>query len=148
MLNQPDWSDKLTQSLNELCNKYSVGFQDLLPNDLPPKPGVYLITRVENEFEIPYWIEWADNIKQRISGSLLMGGFAKKSFKKELIDRKICANVEDAKKFIRENCSLRWVRVKDYRFRNALTYYGRAILMPKCGLLEEKTITANLSDKS
>jgi len=108
----------------------------MVPNDLPSQPGVYLITKVENEFEIPYWIEWADNIRSRIHGGLLAGGFADKSFKRELIEKGICADVEEAKQFIRDNCAIRWLRVKDYRFRNALTYFGRAVLLPKCGVLE------------
>ncbi|MCF7810559.1 hypothetical protein K9N50_06190 [bacterium] len=137
IINQPDWQKKLFNALVELCNKYSVKFCDLMPGDLPPKSGVYLITKITDEYEIPYWVEWTDNIKVRISSGLLMGGFAEKSLKRELIEKKICIDVDDAKKFLREKCSVRWLRVKDTRFQNALTYYARAILLPRCGLLEK-----------
>ena len=136
ILNQPDWTDKLLSSLNELCNKYSIRFKDILPRDLPDRSGVYLITKVEDDFEIPYWLEWADSIKHRIHGGLLMGGFARKSLKKELVARNICSSIEEAKQFIRENCAVRWLRVKDPRFRNALAYFGQGIMVPKCGILE------------
>ena len=134
ILNQPDWIEQLTISLNELCNKYSVHFRNVLPKDLPDSPGVFLITMIEDHYEIPYWIEWTDSIKKRIQGSMLMGGFAEKSFKKDLIEKKICKDIDEAKQFIREKCTLRWIRLKDTVLRNALANYGRAVLMPRCGL--------------
>jgi hypothetical protein len=137
ILNQPDWQNKLSDALVELCNKYAIKFSDLLPGDIPSSSGVYLITKIDDEYEIPYWIEWTDNLRIRINSGLLMGGFAEKSLKKELIEKKICSDNEDTKKFLREKCSVRWLRVKDSKFQIALTSYARAILLPKCGLLEK-----------
>jgi len=145
ILNQPDWHGKLSESLVELCNKYIVRFSNLIPGDLPLTSGVYLITKIENEYEIPYWIEWTDNLRVRINSGLLMGGFAEKSLKQELIDKNICENAEDAKRFLREHCALRWLRIKDHRFQIALTYYARATLLPKCGLLEKPHKTSSAS---
>ncbi len=137
IVNQPDHLEQLTAALKELCNKIPIRFRDVLPNDLPERPGIYLITKVEDEFEIPYWIGRADNIKHRVFTGLLMGGYASTSFKKELEDKKICANVEDAKKFIRDHCTLRWLRIQDARFRDTMVCFAAAMLNPKCGMPRE-----------
>ncbi|MDP8238160.1 MAG: hypothetical protein P9X24_03635 [Candidatus Hatepunaea meridiana] len=135
ILNQPDWQNKLANSLIELCDKRSVNFRSILPKDVPFEAGVILITKVEDDYEIPYWIECADNIRHRIQGGLLMSGMDEKGFFKELIDRKFYANLEDAKQFLREKCILRWLRIKDNHYRNALTHFSKAILIPKCGMI-------------
>jgi len=145
ILNQPDWPNRLSEGLVELCNKQSVRFYELMPGDLPLISGVYLITKIDDEYEIPYWIEWTDNIRVRINSGLLMGGFAEKSLKRELIDKNICENNENAKRFLREHCALRWLKIKDPRFQIALTYYARAVLLPKCGLLEKTPKTSSAS---
>jgi len=145
ILNQPNWPNKLSESLVELCNKYIIRFSNLTPGDLPSESGVYLITKIEDEYEIPYWIEWTDNLRIRVNSGLLMGGFAEKSLKKELINKNICENVESAKQFLREHCTIRWLRIKDPRFQIAFTYYSRAILLPKCGLLEKPSKTSSAS---
>ena len=136
-MNHPDRAHELNKALNELLGKDPLRFRDILPNDLPERPGVYLITKIEEEFEIPYWIGRADNIKSRVFTGLLMGGYADASFKRELQEKHICASVEEAKQFIREHCALRWLRIADSRFRDILACYAAAMLDPKCGLPKE-----------
>ena len=137
IVNQPDHLNELSKVLNELCSKDPLYFRDVLPNDLPERPGVYLITKVEPEFEIPDWIGRAENIKSRVHTGLLMGGYSNMSFKLELQEKGICASVEEAKKFIREHCALRWLRIADQRFRDLVACYAASVLNPKCGIPKE-----------
>ncbi len=137
IMNRPDRLEKLSEALRELCDKRSLPFRDMLPNELPERPGVYLITKVEDEFEIPYWIGRADNIKRRVFTGLLMGGYANLSFKKQLEEKEICADIEEAKKFIRKNCALRWLRIQDARFRDIMACFASAVLNPKLGMPKE-----------
>ena len=135
--NQPNHLDELNKALNELCSKDPLPFKDILPNDLPERPGVYLITKVEDEFEIPFWIGRAENIRSRVHTGLLMGGYSDASFKLELQEKGISTNVEETKQFMREHCALRWLRIADVRFRDLVSCFAVAVLNPKCGMPRE-----------
>lgn len=132
-----DWDRFLVRSLEQLLNQQPLRFSQMTPASLPDTTGVYLITKIEDDTEIPYYIGRTKNMRQRLYNNHLMGPLANARLKKYLIDSRVCSNIKEAKDFIQRNCAARWVEEKDYRRRGAIENYCTAVLFPDYGIDEE-----------
>ena len=131
------WGRFLSKSLQRLLNQLPLKFSQMKPRLLPETAGVYLLTKLEGNNEIPYYIGRTKNIRQRLYHNHLMGQLSNARLKKYLIDNQICSTLSDAKKFIRRYCAARWIEEKDYRRRGALESYFTAVLFPEYGIDKE-----------
>jgi len=109
----------------------------MTPGILPQVAGVYLITKMEEAVETPYYIGRTKNIRQRLYSHHLMGSLASARLKKYLIDNQVCSTVEEAKEFIMEYCAARWIEESNYRTRGAIENFCTAVLFPEYGIDEE-----------
>jgi len=134
-----DWHRSLSKSLEQLLNQPHLKFSQITPSALPERAGVYLITKIEDGIEIPYYVGRSKNIRQRIYNNHLMGPLSNARLKKYLIDNGICLNKDKAKDFILRNCAVRWIEIdeEDYRRRGAIESFCTALLFPEYGIDEE-----------
>ena len=132
-----DWENSLPAALQQLLARRPLRFSQMTPSLLPEEAGVYLITKIESNIEIPYYVGRSKNIRQRLYNNHLMGPLASAPLKKYLINNKICSTIEEAKNFILENCAARWLEKTDYRVRGAIENYCTAMLFPEYGIDEE-----------
>lgn len=132
-----DWEEFLRMSLERLLSRSPLRFSQMTPSILPETAGIYLITKVENNVEIPYYIGRTRNMQKRLYRDHLMGSLSSAPLKKYLIDNHVCSTIEEAKDFMLSNCAARWIEEADYRKRGALESYCTSILFPKYGIEEE-----------
>ena len=104
---------------------------------LPEAPGVYLITKIQDDIEIPYYIGRTKNIRQRLYNNHLKGPFRSAPLKKYLVHNQICLTEGEARDFILKHCAARWLQEEDYRRRGALESFWTSILFPQYGIDEE-----------
>lgn len=127
----------LEQKLVELLSADAVHFSSLTPSKVPKEPGVYIISAMLGEDEIPYYIGRTKNLSQRIYNHHLMGPLSNARLKKYLIESGEVSNSATAKVFIRNNCQVRWVIQEGHRERGAIEGYATGVLFPKHGIYEE-----------
>jgi len=132
-----DWDRFLSKSLEQLLNRLPLKFSQMTPSLLPKTAGVYLITKIEGDIEISYYVGRTKNIRQRLYNNHLMGPLANARLKKYLIDNQICSTIDEAKDFIRRHCAARWIEEEDYRRRGAIESFCTAALFPEYGIDEE-----------
>ena len=132
-----DWDRFLSKSVEQLINQPPLRFPQMIPSSLPETAGVYLITKIDGDIEIPYYVGRTKNIRQRLYNNHLMGPLANARLKKHLIDNQICSSRGEAKDFILTNCAARWIEEEDYRRRGAVENFCTAILFPEYGIDEE-----------
>ena len=111
----------------------AIGF----PSQLPEKAGIYLIFLIENAQEVPLYIGRTTNLRQRIYTNQLMGPTSNARLKKYLIDEHFVTDVESAKKYIKQNCFVKWIFEDDFRKRGALEGYLTGVFFPKYGIDKE-----------
>lgn len=119
---------ELEQLLQTLLEKPALQFRDMKPTDLPKTAVVYLIT-VKDEV---YYVGCTKNFRQQIHTNHLL-----EPLQKYLIDAGECRDNEEAKQFFREQASVRWLEVVEFRPRAFLECFATAILQPKYVISEE-----------
>lgn len=127
----------MSKRLEELLGAEPTSFSGLKPSALPERPGVYVITASVDGVELPYYVGRTKNLRDRLYSQQLMGPLANARLKKYLIACGECADVGQAKDFIRRVCSVRWVEQEGFRERGALEGFATALLFPKHGIYEE-----------
>jgi predicted GIY-YIG superfamily endonuclease len=123
--------------LEDLLRAPSKSFEDLKPSMVPERPGVYVITALLNGLEHAYYVGRTKNLRNRLYRHHLMGQPASARLKKHLIASGECASLAEAKQFIRDFCSARWIEHEGFRERGAIEGYATALLFPKYGIYEE-----------
>jgi len=132
-----NWLNFLETSYNKLISVVPFHFRDLTPSRIPEISGVYLITAIIDGSEQPYYIGRSKNLRQRLYNNHLMGPRSNARLKKYLVDFGECADMKDAKNFIKQNCLARWIEESDTRKRGAIEGYATGLLFPKYGIYEE-----------
>lgn len=132
-----DWDEFLRVSLERLLSQAPLRFSQMTPSILPETAGIYLITKVENNVEIPYYIGRTRNMQKRLYSDHLMGGLSSAPLKKYLIDNHVCSTIEEAKEFIQKHCMARWIEEPNYRRRGAIEGFCTASLFPVYGIDKE-----------
>lgn len=127
----------LKERFKALVNATPLPFSALTPSQLPEEPGVYVITALIGGQEQPYYVGRTKNLRQRLYTNHLMGALSNARLKKHLIAAGECANIAEAKQFIRDHCSVRWVPQTGHRERGAVEGYVTGLLFPKHGIYEE-----------
>ncbi len=127
----------LTARLEELLCAEPKPFAEIRRSMLPERPGVYVITARLNGLEHAYYVGRTKNLRNRLYRQHLMGPLANARLKKYLIACGECAGLPEAKQFIREVCSVRWIEQEGFRERSAIEGYATAMLFPKHGINEE-----------
>ena len=126
-----EWQDSLVTGLESLESQPPLRFSQMIPGDLPEKAGVYLITKIEGNTEIPYYVGRTKNIRKRLYDNHFKGSGRAAPLKKYLKDNEICSTIEEANDFLRENCAARWLKEDKFRVRLAVEGYWTAILFPE-----------------
>jgi len=109
-------------------------FETLRPNSLPSLACVYLISDTKGQ---PLYVGRTKNLNQRIYYNHLMGPLTNARLKKYLIHAGVCKDVLDAKHYIKKNCVVRWLPIKESRKRGAVEGYLTGRLFPKYGIEDE-----------
>lgn len=112
-------------------------FSELTPSKVPQSGGVYIITALLSGVEQPYYVGRTKNLRQRLYNNHLMGPLSNARLKKHLISAGECENIEDAKRFLKRFCLVRWVEQEGFRERGAIEGYATGLLFPKHGIYEE-----------
>jgi hypothetical protein len=139
MLENPktEWLEFLKKTYQRLVSMEPLAFAEITPSKIPKEAGVYLITALSNEKEIPYYIGRSTNLRQRIYNNHLMGPISNARLKKYLINSGECSDLPSAKKFIRSFCLVRWIQENDIRNRGVIEGYVTGLLSPKYGIYAE-----------
>jgi len=127
----------LKSKLNDLLAANSVSYLNLTENKLPKAGGVYLISAKINGKVLPYYVGRASKLARRLYTNHLMGNQSTARLKKYMVESGEAATMEDAKEFLRQNCSIQWVLEGEYRNRGALEGFFTSVLFPKYGIAPE-----------
>jgi hypothetical protein len=122
--------DGLNDSLKTIRGNTEIAFEDMKPPDLPETAGVYLIT-VGNE---PYYVGYTINLCSGLYKEQLMGNIKAASLKRYLVRKGECRNLDEAKDFLRQKATVRWILEENMGNRYALRRYFRGVLHPKYGI--------------
>lgn len=134
------WDSFLNKSIEKLLSMEPVSFKNITPSMLPVLPGVYLIYEKVKNTEVALYVGRTKNIRNRLYYNHLMGPVSNARLKKYMTkdtDHICFDNVVLAKKYIRDNCFVKWIFENDIRKRGALEGYFTARLFPKYGISEE-----------
>jgi hypothetical protein len=107
--------DFLNSRLDDLLCAKPMRFADITPSVLPERPGVYVISALLEGSEHSYYVGRTKNIRHRLYSQHLMGPLANARLKKYLIACGECSDLAEAKKFIRDFCSARWIEQEGFR---------------------------------
>jgi predicted GIY-YIG superfamily endonuclease len=118
-----EWETFLFKKLDDLMGRPRIEFSRVTPKILPQKGGVYLITRIDNANEEPYYIGRTTNLRERLYRNHLMGSTTNARLKKYLIDDKTCKDVGEAKEFIKKYCAMRWIEENDSKTRGYIEHF-------------------------
>jgi len=127
----------LSKRFASLISATPLAFAELTPKKVPAACGVYVITCKQGKNEIPYYVGRTKNLKQRLYNNHLMGPPSNARLKKHLVTFNECANHQEAKLFLRQNCFVRWIEQEGHRERGAIEGYVTGLLFPKYGIYEE-----------
>lgn len=127
----------LQSKLNELLTAQPVPYLNLTERQLPKDAGVYLISATIEGKASPYYVGRASTLARRLYTNHLMGNASTARLKKYMVESRESATMEDAKEFLRQNCSIQWVFESDYRNRGALEGFFTSVLFPKYGIAPE-----------
>ena len=133
----PEHMEIMESALGEIVGASPLSFADMVPSAVPEKPGVYVITSVQNGTETVYYVGRTKNLRQRLYNNHLMGPFTNARLKKYLVENHECSDIGSAKQFLRDACRARWLVRDDMRIRGAIEGYLTARLFPKYGIYEE-----------
>lgn len=129
----------LQSKLDELLTANPIPYLNLTKSQLPKEGGVYLISAKVGGKAVPYpyYVGRASTLARRLYTNHLMGNASTAMLKKYMVESGEAATMEDAKVFLRENCSIQWVFESDYRNRGALEGFFTSVLFPKYGIAPE-----------
>ncbi|MFC1927363.1 hypothetical protein ACFLW7_02145 [Chloroflexota bacterium] len=131
------WLEFIQERYGALINCTPISFGRIVPSMIPEVGGVYLITTRRSRYEVAYYIGRSKNLRRRIYTNHLMGPIANARLKRYLVGSGECRDVKDAKEFIRNNCSVRWIEENDSRRRGAIEGYCVGLLFPIYGIYQE-----------
>lgn len=127
----------LQSKLNDLLAAQSVPYLNLTERLLPKEAGVYLISATIEGKIFPYYVGRASTLARRLYTNHLMGNASTARLKEYMVESRESATLEDAKEFLRQNCSIQWIFESDYRNRGALEGFLTSVLFPKYGIAPE-----------
>ncbi|MBN2352621.1 MAG: GIY-YIG nuclease family protein [Spirochaetales bacterium] len=125
-----EWREYITSKFDELCNSKGMTFADLKPSLVPENAGVYVIYKTGDSAMDPLYIGRTKNLRQRLYNNHLMGPLNNARLKNYLIKFGIVKNKDAAKKYIQDNCRVKWIFEDDYRKRGALEGYFTGMMFP------------------
>ncbi len=130
-----DWQKFLSGSLETLVGGTGMRFVDMSPARVTDNAGIYLITGLERNLEVPYYVGQSGCLAERLYRNHLMGQPQSNArLKRYLIHAEQCADASEAKQFLLDHCAARWIEEPNGRRRTALEGYVSGILFPKYGL--------------
>ncbi len=127
----------LQSKLDELLTANAVPYLNLTESQLPKEGGVYLISANVGGNVTPYYVGRASTLARRLYTNHLMGNASTARLKKYMVESGEVATMENAKEFLRKNCSIQWIFDSDYRNRGALEGFFTGVLFPKYGIARE-----------
>lgn len=133
IINHQSYLDK---KYNELVLSKEYYFNDKnFRSNIVENAGIYIIYLSINHE--PLYVGRTKKLKQRIYTNHLMGPLINARLKKYLIEGKEVKNIDEAKKYIKDNCYVKYILVDNYRQRGMLEGYFTGVLKPKYGIDEE-----------
>lgn len=120
--------------LRQLISAPRVPFDGSLHSKLPGRHGVYVISvkgsQVGDVLRGGRTDEAADGLRQRIYRNHLMG-HQSGNLRSQLVQNGVCADLQQAKAWIRNNCEVQWLVVEDDLLRRWAEHFMLSVLRPK-----------------
>jgi hypothetical protein len=113
--------------LQELLDSPTLTFNE--SNKIPLKGGVYRILENDNNWSSSVYVGKTGGLKNRLYSDLLMGNQSRHTLKAKLRATEFDSNAE-AKKYLKEKCSIQVLVVEDEYERTRLEHFAIAILNP------------------
>jgi len=123
--------EELKAILEQLISSPRYPFNESLHGLLPSLPGLYVISNKNNKEGEYLRAGRTDEggLQQRIYRNHLMGNQSG-NLRCQLVDSGICNNLESAKTWIKANCQVQWLVVRDHALRKWAEHYALSILQP------------------
>lgn len=111
--------NKITNIMEKIDKCKEIEFCNLKPTTLREDAGVYIIQ--EKKTKEVFYVGRTINLSQRLYTNHLQGNLSTARLKKYLVeDNQRFPNIktkEDAKEYIKNNCSFKYIKVKEYKER-------------------------------
>ena len=133
-----DWaSDRLNEGktiLDKLLSSSPIPFDETIRSRLPAQHGIYAITvkgaSHGDTLRAGRTKTASEGLRQRIYQNHLMGR-QNGNLRAQLVRDSICANMEEAKHWIRKNCVVQFVVVQDAEARRWAEHFVLSVLRPR-----------------
>jgi hypothetical protein len=123
----------LENSLRTILGSPELAFKNMGKSNLPETAGVYLIFAGKGL----YYVGCTVNLYSGLYSEQLMGNFRAATLKRHLFRKGKCRNLDEAKDFLLNNASVRWIEEGDMANRRDLKVYFTHVLFPKDGIVKE-----------
>jgi hypothetical protein len=122
---------ELVEIIERLLDQTPTPYRSVKPSSFPETRGVYLIASSQGEV-IRAGKTGSGNatFRDRLYRNHLMGN-QDGNLRAQLVGSGECSDMENAKRWIRENCSVRYLEIDDSSTRANLEHFMLAILEPK-----------------
>jgi hypothetical protein len=117
--------EKFEELYDDFMIQVPITFKELKPSHLPIKPGVYAIFMNKDGLEKCLYVGRGINLQRMLYTNHLHGNLSTARLKKYLVDSQMVQDVDEAKKFIKDNCYFRFTMFpnSDHRFRGLFESY-------------------------
>ncbi len=117
--------------VEKILNANRLSFSRLTPSDLPNKPGLYLISHRESGEILRVGRTNNQTLRDRIYRNHLKGS-QPGNLRAQLVKNKICKDMEDAKRWIRDHCEVQFLEIDKIEIEMKWAeHFLLAVLRPK-----------------
>jgi hypothetical protein len=122
---------ELTRIVERLLSSPELLFDSSLRSNLPEEPGLYAIyVREAGEYIRAGRADAAGGLRQRVYQNHFMGD-QEGNLRSQLVRSGRCSSLEDAKSWIRNNCAVRVLVVRDDEERRWGEHFMLSVLRPR-----------------
>lgn len=114
--------------LKEVLNQPVKNFADNRSDDVPKKPGVYIIS--DKKAQQIIYAGRTKNLRRRLMRDHRRGNIEGSQFRKALGQTLGTSNEKEIRKYIGENCSFRFLVIEDFEEMVRLEHFVTAIIAP------------------
>ncbi|MGA3262792.1 MAG: hypothetical protein ABSC47_01965 [Terracidiphilus sp.] len=117
--------------VERLLDQTPTPYSSAKPSSFPETKGVYVITSAQGEvLRAGKTGKGNATFRERLYRNHLMGN-QEGNLRAQLVGSGECSDMEQAKSWIRENCSVRYLEIDDSSTRANLEHFMLAVLQPK-----------------
>jgi hypothetical protein len=127
----PKRIEALTQVVDKLLEQEPVLYRNAKPSSFPDVGGVYVISSSAGEFvRAGKTGQGYATLRDRLYRNHLMGNQGG-NLRAQLVGSGQCRDMDDAKSWVRENCSVRFLEIIDSTERANIEHFILAVLKPR-----------------